>query len=221
VTKPILALAAALLLAPQDEFDKSKHPWLKWKEGATVEYTMSQEMGEMKNEGSYTLKLSKVTDKGYTVMTTVDMGGSSNDTEDTQELPVKDGEESVTVGEDKYDCVIWKNKGSRSGEESETRIWLAKDKGLPVKLVTKGKQGFEVTATKFGENVEADGKKYECVRLEGKMEMGQNEAKFTMWYSPEVPGGAVQAKIEFEMGENKGTILVTLKKYDAKKANEK
>lgn len=208
MAKFAFALVAAALCSGQD-FDKSKHPWLKHKPGAWVEYKMSQSMGEMNNEGTYKTTLKKVGEKDYVLANAIEMGGQKQETEDTQTLPVKDGEEKVKVGDKEYDCTIWKQSGTRNGEEGEVRFWIAKGQDAPLKFAMKGKQtSFELTAVKINDPIDFKGRKIECVAMTGKFSFGGGDSDAEAWFTSEIPGGLARMKIKFAMGDQEGSVTM-------------
>lgn len=207
-----LALAAALAILGQD-FEKSKHPWLRWAEGSWVKIRMAQEFGGRKMESTLTSKLVKISDKDYTLSQTSEMGGQSQTKEDTNSIPVKDGEETLEAAGEKYECVIWKSTASRG----ETRVWVPKGKDFPVKFAAKGQQSFELVATKVSDSVEVAGGKYGAVKLEGKFAMGGGEAEATLWYSAAIPGGTARMEMKMSLQGQSGTMTMEAVEFEAKK----
>ncbi|MBI2901328.1 MAG: hypothetical protein HYY17_14180 [Planctomycetes bacterium] len=213
----LACLATLLAAAPPQDFDKSKHPWTKWKEGSYAKLKMSTEMGEMKQEGSITYTLTKLTDKDFTVSTAVEAAGNTHDDAETEEFPTKAGEETLTVDGKKFECVIWKSKGTRGGSESETKVWVPKGKDFALKITTTGGQEVSFTAVKLGEKVKVMEKEFDCVRLEGTIGQGGSDMKATIWTHPSIPGGMMKGEMKLKAGEQEGTITLELVEMKAEK----
>ena len=82
-----LAPAVALILALLgQDFDKSRHNWMKFKPGSSASYKMSLEMGGQAMDIISKTELKEVTDKGYTLVETAEMMGNKNESERSTEL---------------------------------------------------------------------------------------------------------------------------------------
>ncbi len=217
----IIPFGAALFLAAAtasaQDFDKSKHPWARHKVGTSSKHTITMDMGQMGNfSGSVTQTLKEVTEKGFTTSSRHEMNMMGQqqvqNQETSEDFPVKEGEETLKVEGKEHPCVIWKAKGKKNDQDTEKRFWITKDGTKLLKFSeTRTGEKVEATAVKLSEQVEAAGKKYDCVKLEGEMATPQGPSKIQMWANWDIPGGMVKAAIEMKSGEitTKATFLLT------------
>ena len=192
--KPALLILAALAAAPQEKLETSRHPWLKFGIGTRVAYTITSEMGALRQEGRLTHVLKEVKDDRYTVEVKVAQLGIEQTLEEKDGLPVRIGQEKLTVGGKELSCTVWESKGTRGPHAASGKYWLAEGIAAPVKIVSKveGQEENEMTAAALEDKVTAAGKDYLCVRLEGKSKGPLGEAETTVWVSDQVPGGLVR-----------------------------
>ncbi len=208
----ISSVVLVLALLGQD-FDKSRHSWMKFKTGSSASYKMTLEMGPQAMEITSKSELKEVTDKGYTLVETAEMMGNKNESERSTELPKKDGEETLKIDGKEYKCTIWK-ESSTGARERETRMWIADGVDGPLKITSKGdNEETELLAVKVKDEVEAAGKKLSCVKLEGTFKSQMGEMKGAAWLSLDVPGGMVKLSLEGEQGKMKAELT----EFDVKK----
>lgn len=200
MTKLAAVLLALLIFAPQEKFDPSKHPWARWKAGASVKYKATYAMSGGSSESDFTQTLSKVTEKDYTVTTTVEVMGQKNEGEEVWGFPENVGQEALTVEGQKYECTIWKSKGTKGGVDSENSVWVPTGKDFALKMISKGQEAMEYVAVKLADPITVREKKWECVRLEGKIHSQEPEMTMTLWMNSSVPGGWVKSEMKFDGG---------------------
>lgn len=210
-----LALLLALF-APQEKLDPSKHPWAKWKPGTWVKYRITQQIGENKFEGTGTSTLSKVTDEEYLVSTKYDFSGQMMEEEESETIPMKDGEETLTIEGKEVECVIWKSNGKKGGTETEYRTWAAKEGSRLLKIVGKGGDVMDAVAVRMSESVEVGGKKYDCVRLEGSVSGKTGEGTAVFWTTEEIPGGWAKMEMKYP-GKQEITVELEVLEYKTEK----
>jgi hypothetical protein len=192
--KAAVLLLVALVALPQEKLESSRHPWLKFKVGTSVAYTITSEMGALRQEGRLTHVLKEAKDGAYTVEVKVAQLGIEQTLEEKDSLPVKVGQEKLTVAGKELACTVWESKGTRGPHAASSKVWLAEGIATPVKIIAKveGQEENEMTAAAFEEKVTAAGKEYACARLEGKSKGPLGEAQATVWVSDQVPGGLVK-----------------------------
>lgn len=214
-----LALAALALPAPQEKLDKARHPWMKFAPGTSVAYTLTSEVGALKQEGRLTHRLKEVTEAGYTVEVKVAQLGIEEALEEKDGVPVKVGQEKLTVAGRELSCTVWESKGNRGPHASSGRYWLAEGVPTAVKIVSKveGQEDNEMTATSLEEKVTAAGREYACVRLEGKSKGPLGETAATVWISDQVPGGLVKLVTKGKVQRNAAVTTIELAGLSVKK----
>ncbi len=214
-----LALLALLALLPQEKLDPSRHPWLKFKVGTSVAYTLTSEVGALKQEGRLTHVLKEVRETDYTVEVKVAQLGLEQTLEGKDGVPVKVGEEKLAVAGKDLSCTVWESKGTRGPHATTGKYWMAEGIPIAVKIVTKveGQEDNEMTAVAFGEKVTAAGREYACVKLEGKSKGPLGEAQTTLWASDQVPGGLVRMIGKGKVQGNAATTTVELAGVSEKK----
>lgn len=205
----LLVLLAASSAYAQDAMSKDNHHWMKYKAGTSVTFTIKMSAGGQEMEGKMKQTLADVKDNSYTTKNSFEMAGQTNDDEETEDLPTKDGEETLKIGDKEYKCTIWKAKSKQGEKESSSRVWLTEGIKVPLKIETKKDNDTTVaTAVEVSEKIKAGGKEYDCVRLEGDMatEMGKAKAKF--WMNGDVPGMAIKILMDMkgDMGEAQMTF---------------
>ncbi len=200
----------------QEKLDPSKHPWAKWKTGAWAKYNLVRQVADDRTTGTMTTTLTKVTGEGYTTNAKYMFGGETFDEEKFETIPVKDGEETLTVEGKKYECAIWKSTSKKGEKKTEYRVWATKSGDRPLKLVGQGDARLEVAAIKLSESVEVSGKKYDCIRLEGKVTRPGHDGKLTWWMAEGIPGGLVKGEEEFS-GDLELTGTLELAEFKAEK----
>ncbi len=213
-----LIMTAAVALGAAQESGRDKHPWAKWKSGTSVAYTMTVEAAGMKMEGDLTLTLSQVTEKGYVVKQVSGVGGNNQESTEEEGYPSKDGTETLKADGKEHACAIWKSAGKRGEKSTESRMWLPEGRAVPLKWATKadGQAEADLVATKLSETVEALGKKYDCVRLEGTLSPdGGLSFKSTFWAHADVPGQIV--KLVMESADAGLKVTLELSKIEEKK----
>lgn len=205
-----LLLAAAPAAAQDEKLPASKHHWMKWKTGTTTQYKLNLEFGGQKQELEITYKLTEVAAGSYTIMV-VTKGGADEERTEKQDVPVKSGQEKITVAGKELACTVWKSKGTRNDVAGEQTFWIAEGTSMPVKMAakTEGQEEYEVTATSLKEEVTVGGKKYECVRLAGKMILGGGEMEIVFWMSDKIPGGPAKVELKGGDGALSGTMELT------------
>src|SRR5262245_1078707 len=188
----LLALAAVAL--PQEKLENAFHPWLKFKPGTSVAYTLTSEVGALKQEGRLTQTLKEAAETGFTLEVKVAQLGLEQAIEEKSGVPVKVGQERLVIGGKVLDCTVWESKGTRGPLPTTGKIWLAEGIAVPVRMVSKveGQEDNEMTAAALEEKVTAAGREYACVRLEGTSKGPLGEAQTTLWASGQVPGGLVK-----------------------------
>jgi hypothetical protein len=201
-------LLLLLLALPQEKLDVSRHPWMRHAAGASVSYTLTQELGALKQEGRLTHKLKEVTAAGYTVGIQVSQLAGEQTLEEKDSVPVKVGEEKLTVAGKELACAVWESKGSRGPAASAGKYWLAPGVPVAVRIVAsvEGQEELELAAVAFDEKVSAAGKEYACVKLQGKSKGPFGEAETTLWASDQVPGGLVRM---IGKGKVQGVVATT------------
>ena len=211
-----LLLLAIVAAVPQEKLDRSKHPWAKWKIGAYTKYKIVQQAGENKAEGTGTSTLTKVTDDEYVTTTKYDFGEQKIEEEETETIPVKDGEETLTVEGKKYECTIWKSTSTKGEKKTEYRVWATKKDARLLKVVGKGGSDLDITAAAMSESVEVAGKKYDCVRLEGSVKEEGRDGKAVFWMTEGIPGGLVKMEAKYA-GEPELTVQLEMTEFKAEK----
>jgi hypothetical protein len=197
-------VALVVILIPCQDFDKSKHNWLRFKPGTFVKIKIAMERGGQKQEATMRQELADIKDKEFCLKVVFEMGGESQEQLETHTFPVKDGEETLTVDGKEYKCTIWKVTQSRAGQTMNNRVWMADGINVPIKMITKGQaEDTEFLASKLHDEVSAAGQKFDCVRLDGTNKAAQGEQKGSLWFSSDVPGGLVKL-------ESSGEAKVTL-----------
>jgi len=214
-----LAFAALALATPQEKLDKARHPWMRFAPGMSVAYTLTSEVGALKQEGRLTHRLKEVTEAGYAVEVKVAQLGIEEALEEKDGIPVKVGQEKLTVAGKELSCTVWESKGSRGPHASSGRTWLAEGVPMAVKIVSKveGQEDNEVTATSLEEKVTAAGREYACVRLEGKSKGALGEATTLVWTSDQVPGGLVKLVMKGKIQGNAAITTIELAGMSVKK----
>jgi hypothetical protein len=109
-----------------------------------------------------------------------------------EDVPVREKNEAVAVGGQSIACGVWLARGSRGGLASECRLWLRPDGGAPLRMTSKiaGQEDLALGAAALEDVVQAAGREFRCVRLEGRDVLKNQEV--TAWFSPDVPGGLVK-----------------------------
>ena len=211
----MLAIALILSVAAQD-FDKSKHPWTRWKVDSYAKYKMTVEAGGGSFDGEYKSVLTEMTDKGYSAVHTSSFMGTERAEKETETFGEKKGEEKLKVGEKEHACVVWSSSGKRGEKETTAKLWMTGGTEVPVKMTWKSGDDDtgELTATKLADKIAAGGKEFEAVLLEGdstSAELGAMKCK--LWMHPSVPGGVVR----MELAGDQAKIVIDLVDFDAKK----
>ncbi len=202
----ILAAMAALAGA-QDPPKKAKHFWVGATSGTSVKFKFTEEGGRTGVE-EYLVK--ETTDDQFAFYRTLTVGESIAEQKEIAEFhadrcvhcaPASKpaGEETLKIGDKEYKCQVYKWT-STVQPIREVRTWIAEGVAWPVKsdwkMAAKGAHT-SWQAVSVSEEIEAGGKKYACVKVEGTDQFGSGvNIKFTMWFSPEVPGGVVKAAVE-------------------------
>lgn len=209
-----LILAAAT--ASAQDFDKSKHPWARYKAGTSVSYILTMDMGPMgAHTGTITQILKEVTNKNFTrtIRNAVTMMGQEQvqEEEESEAFPVRTGEETLTVDGKEYPCVTWKASGKKRGQDTEACFWITEDGSKLLKVSEKRQdQEFSVTAVKLSDETETGGKKYDCVRLEGKMTNPTGESVITIWSDWDgLPSGFVKVSMKDEKNSTEVTFTLS------------
>lgn len=209
------AVVVSVTVCQAQEFDKSKHGWLKFKVGSWVKFKLSLDVAGQKLEGDVKEELAKVDDTGSTTKVSAKLGEDEFPSEESESLPTRDGEETLKIDGKEHKCVIWKSKGKRDEKETEVRVWMAEGAASPLRITSKVEgEDFDFTAVKLADEVSAAGKKLSCVKMDGKMVMQGTELKGSLWMNPDVPSGMVKLTAEAE-----GTMKLSLElvEFDAKK----
>lgn len=206
-------------MAMGQDFDKSKHPWLKYKAGTSVTFKLTYEVGEMKQEGTMKRTLAEVKENEYITKTKYDMMGQEQEREETEQFPEKSGTETIKVDGKELKCTVWVSKGKRGENTSESKMWIPEGSEVPVKITFKveNEEDGELTAVKLSEQVTVGDKKYTCVKLEGKLTAQMGEFKAVAYASGDVPGGLVKMTADGEIQGNKLTINNEVSEVDIKK----
>lgn len=216
-----ISCASFVLLAAAamgQDFDKSKHPWLKYKAGTSVTFKITYEIGEMKQEGTMTQTLAEVREKDYVTKLKYDVMGQEQEREEVEEYPVKGGTETLKIDGKDVKCTIWVTKGKRGDNGSESRMWIPEGSEVPVKVTFKveNEEDGELVAVKMNEEITVGGKKYTCVKLEGKLNAQMGELKAVAYACGDVPGGLVKMTANGDVQGNKLTITNEVTQVDIK-----
>ena len=191
----LIPFVVGLVSSPQEQFEKTKHPWLKWKVGAYAKFrtTMSGK------DGTITLKLIKIVETGYTLSKESHMFGMTQLKEDAITIPQNVGVETLVIDGQRLECAVWAQKGTEGGEAIERKVWVPKAKDFAVKIETTGGDELKLEAKKLKEEIGIESKKYVCVRLEGTRRVPSGRVKMVGWQNAEVVGGLVKLE-QFEPG---------------------
>lgn len=184
-----------LLLLPQDRLPADQHPWLRHKPGSTATYKSTITYGALTQEGALTYALKEGgADGGYAVSVKAAQLGQEATSEETFGPPAKAGTETIRVGDRDFACTVWTSTGRRAGKPLTARWWIADNAPLPLRvhLAVEGEEDFDVTARALDEALTVDGRRYACLRLEGRSRTGGEESRVVLWSSPDVPGGVVR-----------------------------
>jgi len=184
-----------LVLLPQDRIPSDRHPWLRHTPGAKAAYKSTLQYGALTQEGGLTYALTEAGDDGrYTISVKAAQLGQEATSEETFGAPAKTGAETIRVGDRDFACTIWTSTGRRGGKPQTARWWIADGAPLPLRvhLAVEGEEDFDVTAQALDEALTIDGRRYACMRLEGRSRTGGEESRVVLWSSPEVPGGVVR-----------------------------
>lgn len=208
------ALALWLCAAGQD-FDKTKHPWTKWKVESFAKYKVTIEAAGQTLDGEYKSSLAELKEKEYSTRHVFSFMGADQEETETESFPEKKGEEKIKVGEKEHACVVWASSGKRGEKELSSKTWISGATEVALKMTWKAGAGEtgEFTATKLGDKVDAGGKEFDAVLLEGEMttdELGTMKGK--LWLAASVPGGI----LKMELASDQGKVLIQLVEVDAK-----
>jgi hypothetical protein len=218
MTRAAFAALASLLLAgpafAQDKFPADKHPWMRYKAGTNVKYTMSYDAAGQKQVAEMLYTLSEVSGDGYTLKVVSKALGFEQERTEKESLPEKVGAEKVTVAGKEIACTVWSAKGKRGEKASDTKFWLPEGGAIPVKVTSKteGEEEAEITATSLKDEASVLGKKLDCVKLAGKLKTAQGEADIILWMTDKVPGGGAR----MEMVANGGAIKAVMEVAEIK-----
>jgi hypothetical protein len=199
MTRILLALA---LLAPQERLPVERHPWMKYKVGTSITYTITFEGGGQKTTGEAVYTLKEKTDDGYVRTAKTTFEGAGEERSEQESRPVRGDAEAVRVGGESKDCVVWTASGKGGEGEVQVRFWLPAGGSLPLRVASKTASGDEtdLVATSLKEEVEALGKKFACVRLEGKRKTPQGELALSVWMAEGIPGGGARLEMSVPGG---------------------
>ncbi|GEM_PF-4422266 len=212
---PALALLLIAIPVPlQEKSGRPRHPWAEWKTGVQVEYRVTQQNGNgPKSDQTVTFTLLKVGRTECTIGMKFDSKEETSVSEQIQSLLEKAGEETITAAGKQWDCVIWKSKVEWQNRKTERLEWIPKGSDVPVKIVA---DDFEGVAVEIDQTVEAAGKKYRCVRLEGTLGKSY-PGNAILWLTHEIPGRLLRKKINTSGRCESITVDWELLKVEAKK----
>jgi hypothetical protein len=213
----LLLMTAAILALAQDQMSKDQHHWLKYKVGTSVTMKLTMSAGDQKMEGTMKQTLTEAKDKSYTVKSSFEFAGQTNEEDEVEDIPTKVGEDTLKIGDKEYKCVKWVAKSKRGEKESTATVWLSEGIKPPLKLEIKDERGTSVvTASAVGDKVKAADKEYDCVKLEGEMNTDQGKAKTKFWMCGDVPGMAVKIDMVISGDQGDMNMVFELSQVDVK-----
>lgn len=187
--------------------------WAKHTAGSSVTLSISMEAHGHAMTGTHTETLKEVARDARTIATTHVLMGQTLESDRTEDLPLRGGEETLKIDGKEYTCTVWSVKSRRGERESEAKVWLAEAVATPLKLeIVQGGESSVLVAVKLGERVSAGGKDYDCTLLDGELPSERGRAKARVWMSAEVPGMTVKMELDLP-GHRTMKLAVELKEF--------
>ena len=215
----VLLLAAAADAQEKRKFDKSKHPWVRFKVGSWVSFKVTVSPpppDQVARELKWELKNSG--EGKYVIKETQNFMGSEKTETKMSALPTYVKSETVKIGTEEHVCHVWKSvEMGDKGRKTEALLWVD-DKHRLIKMKSEGAEAIEAEAEGLDVEIEAGGKKLTASKLSGtiKKPLAGIKGKVTLWATDQIPGGTAKMVIEGDIQAIKMTMTLEVSKFEAK-----
>jgi len=194
----VALLLAALLLPQQEIYPDSA--WLRHKPGTWVKNKTTSQSPAATGiaENVQKILLKEVKGDDFVIEETVEENGRGPKI-NKRSKGVKTGEETLTIGDNAYQCTVLTVNGSNERGKVVTKYWTPAGAKNPLKIsFEEPAMNGILKAVAVEEKVEALGKVLICNRLEGWVKMGQADGKMVLVVCDDIPGAQVRCQINFK-----------------------